>query len=232
MCIKGDLISMGINERFRRCVLNGYYRIKGMGVFAFVPLLVLYIIIPVINYSVFQYFQDRNVLYYNIVTTCRYLVPVSSVWYVLFILYHFVEETGNEILYIFSKDKSIDLIFPYLLFVVLLLPLFLVYTKMFPELWFFYWELCMISLAYLAFAYFTAFLVNSISISVIGILFYTICNIMINSTRNTAYVYQEAAQDIRGYMLSAIIPYIVVAVVLIVAGKIMNRFLVKYKNTD
>lgn len=90
----------------------------------------------------------------------------------------------------------------------------------------------MISLAYLAFAYFTAFLVNSISISVIGILFCTICKIMINSTRNTAYVYQEAAQDIRGYILSVIIPYIVVAVVLIVAGKIMNRVGVKYKNTN
>lgn len=216
-------MSMGLNERLRRCALNVYYRIKGMGVFALVPLFVLYIIIPVTNYSVFCYFQDMDMLYFNIITTCQYLVPICSVWYVLFILYHFVEETGNEILYIFSKGKLIDLILPYLLFSVLLLPLFSVYTRIFPELWFFYWKLCAINLAYLAFSYFAAFLVNSISISVIGILFYTICEIMINRNQNATYIYKEAVQDICSYMLSYIMPYIVVTVALILFAKIMQK---------
>lgn len=220
---------MRLDKWLYRHLLSGYYRIKGMGVFALIPLLVLYLLIPITNYAVFQYFQDINMLRSNIVTTCQYLVPICSVWYAIFILYHFVEESGNEVLYIFSKDKLADLILPYILYAVLLLPLFFVYTRMFPELWFFYIKLCAIDLAYMAFTYCAAFLLNSISVSVIGILIYTICEMMIHRNQNEEYIYSEAGQNISGYIFSNILPYIAAAVVLFILGKLMNRYLLKYK---
>ena len=210
-------------EQIRSGMLNMYYRIKGMGVFALIPLLILYLIIPAINYSAFWYFRDMDMLYFNIVTTSQYLIPIVSVWYVLFILYHFVEQTGNEILYVFSMDKLTDLFFPYLFFSILMLPLFLVYTKLFPELWFFYGALLAVNFAYLAFSYFTAFLNNSISISVIGILCYTIFEIMIKRNLDDVYIYQEAAHHIGNYMRSCIVPYIAVAVVMLLLGRIIQK---------
>ncbi len=220
---------MRLNKWLYRHMLSGYYRIKGMGVFALIPLLVLYILIPITNYAVFQYFQDMEMLRYNIVSICQYLVPICSIWHIIFILYHFVEESGNEVLYISFKDKLADLILPYILYAVLLLPLFFVYTRMFPELWFFYMKLCAINLAYMAFVYCATFMLNSISVSVIGIIIYTICEMIIHRNQNEGYDYFEEGQNFIGFIQSNILPYVVIAIVLFILGKLMNKYLLKYK---
>lgn len=79
MCVKGDLIKVRLREWLHRQLLNGYYRIKGMGVFIWIPVFVLYVLIPVTNYGVYQHFRDMDMLYSNIITVCQYFVPLCSV---------------------------------------------------------------------------------------------------------------------------------------------------------
>ncbi len=213
---------------YRHC-LNGYYRIKGIGIFAWVPVFVLYIFIPLANYAAYQYSGNIDMLYSNIVDVCRYLIPICSVWHAVFILYHFTEERGNEVLYISSKEKLADMAAPYALFLILLLPLFAVYISMFSELRFFLIQLLAINLFYLSFVYAAAFAAHTISVSVIGVLLYTIFDMMVHGNDNDAGIYFEAVYQTGIFIRTQVLPYVLAAIVLFVLGKWISRLFPAYK---
>lgn len=219
---------MKLGQRFYKNLTNGYFRIKGMGIFALIPVLILYIFIPLINYAVYRYFENLDMLYDNVITVGKCLIPICSVWYILFILYHFIEEPGNEVLYIGKKGKLGELVFPYMVYLVMILPLFFVYTHFFPELWFFFLQLSMINFAYLSFAYCAAFLTNTILVSAVGILVYTIWDCMLNNNAQI-FIYKEAVENVGQFMKVIILPYIIVAFCFCVVGMIGNYYKLKYK---
>ena len=220
---------MKLGQWIYKNLKNGYFRMKGMGIFALVPIIILYVCIPLINYAAYQYFENPDVLYDNVITMGRYMIPICSVWYILFTLYHFIEEPGNEMLYLEKKGKLIDLVFPYFAYEVLLLPLFLIYTQFFPELWFFFLQLCMIDLTLLAFCYCTAFLANTISVGAIGVLVYMVFDWMMNNNNSRIFIYKEAAETPGLFMKGEILPYLLVTFCFCVVGMIGNRYTVKYK---
>lgn len=210
-------------------ILNTYYRLKGMGLFAMIPVIVMYIIIPVSNWAVFQYFRDMEMLYQNIILMCQNVIPLFSVWHVMFILYHFVEEPGNEVLYIFSKDKVKEFIVPYILYAILMLPLFFVYTRLFPKLWFFYLKLCAVNLMYMTFSYAAAFLMHSISVSIICILLYTIYQMSVYMSDMIVFHYEDVRLHWGEYVIQELVPSLVMSFIFLAIGKGLNKYWMRYK---
>lgn len=220
---------MVLKRKIQIEILNTYYRLKGMGLFAVVPAIVMYIMIPISNCAVFQYFRDMEMLYQNIILLCRNAIPLFSIWYVIFILYHFVEEPGNEVLYISSKDKVKELIMPYLLYAILMLPLFFVYTRLFPELWFFYLKLCAVNLMYMTFSYAVAFLVHSISVGVICILLYTVYQMSVRMSDAAVFDYKDASLHLGVYAMHELVPFLVMSFIFLAIGKGLNKYWLRYK---
>lgn len=197
-----------------------YFQLKGIHLFAAIPILGLYLILPISHYIAYHFYQNMDMLYMNIINECQYLCPILSVWWIFFVLEHYVEEDGHELLYIGRRNKVVSLILLYILFLLLMIPLFVVYTSFFSDLWWLYAKLIIIQWLYMTILYCGSFLIGKINIPVIITLLYTICAIM--GAGGISY-YQpivssgiEFVQEMRGFLLAGIL--------LMATGCICNHF--------
>ena len=220
MRVKGDIRRMNCLDRLYKGLLNTYYRIKGMGVFALVPFFIVFVLIPGTVFLVMRYVGKMDLVYTCIVESCEYLIPLFSVFHIFFILYHFTEEPGNEVLYISDRNKLPMLLLPYILYELMLLPQFFVYTGWFGQLWLLYARLLAIFLFYPAFVYFAAFMFRGISVGVIGVLLYTIGKMVAGQT---AIIYLTEQQAPIRFFVQHLLPYIGASVLLGFLGVFANR---------
>lgn len=215
---------MHIKRNIARNLKNIYWQLKGIGIFNLAPVLGLYVLIPLANLAAYGMRHDMDYLYVNIVKQCQIFCPILSVWYVIFVLEHCIEEPGNELLYIRHRNKLPELLLCYLAFQILLLPLFAVYTGMFPDLWWLYLKLCVIQLLYLGLAYFTAFLCRKITISVLAVLCYSISTVMAATVEVQGISYYKVIVNQGTDLVRELIPFALAAGVMLIGGCICNYY--------
>lgn len=150
-----------------------YYQMKGISHFIWVPPIVLYILLPTIHYAVYSHNHDMDMLYNNILENAQYMIPLFSIWYVMFLLYHLVEQPGCELLYLTETLKLHNLILLYFIYVILMLPLFIGYTYLFSEFWWLYIKLCIVNLLYIMLVYAFTYIFRRIIPGILLVLFYT-----------------------------------------------------------
>ena len=116
----------------KSAIMKSYYRIKGIGIFALIPVIILYILIPGISYSVYLTNQDMEEVYTYFVENSQYICPLFSVWLLFFILYHLVEQPGCEILYVDGIYKWSELFIPYILYASIVYAFSYLFRKIIP----------------------------------------------------------------------------------------------------
>lgn len=220
---------MIIIKELRKNMINSFYQLKGIGCFAWLPFIVLYLIMPLSHYVVYCFYQDIDELYQQIITDCQLYYPLISVWYVLFVLYHYVEEQGNEILYIEKKSKLLSIMFLYLAYILIMLPLFIIYTQFFSDLWWLYLKICVVSLLYVAIVYATSFLSKKIVVGVVVVLLYTLMTIMEYITDKNNMGYYSGNLRVQTECVKEVAPIFIYASVCLLIGNISNRNLNCYK---
>lgn len=212
-------------------IKRSYYQIKGIHYFVWVPVLVLYIIMPIGNYAVYCYKKNMDMVYGNILETCQYICPIFSIWYILFLLYHYIEQPGCEILYLNRICKLPDLIIPYAFYAVLMLPLFMVYTYMFPEFWWLYLKLCVVNILYVGMVYALSYTFKRIVAGIIVVLMYSVF-VFMEGTKGGEGISYFSGELYTGFVLiRELIPVMTASVVLFGIGLLANYFFVKKWNT-
>ena len=210
---------MCVKRYLEKSIWNLYFRLKGMGVFAFMPVLGLYGLLPVLNILAYYFKRDPEMLYTNIVKMSQYLIPLLSVWVILFVLEHCIEEPMHELLYMNNRVKLWELLLLYAGFGILMVPLFIVYTRIFPELWWLYGKVLVLNLFYLSSTYAVSYLFGKMIPGAILVLFYTV------------YAMTERATGMNLFLLSVytgrefvqwMLGYLIVSALLIVVGEILN----------
>ena len=215
---------MCIKEYLEKNIMNLYFRLKGIGITAFIPILGLYIFIPMINLCVYAFHKEMKYVLANILEVTQYFIPLLSVWWILFVLAHYVEAPMHELLYLKQRIKLGEVLELYGVFLVLMLPLFIVYTILFPELWWLYLKLVILNLVYLATAYCLAFLFGKRIPAVIAVVFCTAYIIMEYQT-GLAGVVLMPLQLLKGMeFMERMCGYLILIVVLMVVGSIANYF--------
>lgn len=215
---------MYIKRYLEKQLRNTYWQLKGIGIFNLIPLIGLYILIPISNVITYQFYQEPEYLYVNIVKECQFFCPLLSIWWIFFILEHFIEEPGNELLFVDGRNKMVHALIPYVGFIVLMLPLFIVYTRIFPDLWWLYLKLGIVNLLYLSIAYFTAFLSGKITISVIITLCYTIDAILEDTMEAEGISYYNSRVMTGWALFDEMKFFLLVIVVFLIAGSICNYY--------
>lgn len=215
---------MCVKEYWIRLFRNMYFQLKGIGIFVLVPPIGLYLLVPLSNWITYRFYQDLNMLYTNILKECQFYLPLLSVWYILFLLEHLVEEPGHELLYVKGWNKLPQLLFPYGGFLLLMLPLFAVYTRLFPELWWLYLKLAVIQFLYLAVAYVLAFFSGKIVFCVMAVLCYTIYVIMGDTMGIGVFSYLRLQQAEGLALLSELKGFLIAAGLLLGAGIACNYY--------
>lgn len=221
---------MRIARNLRKCIQGLWFQLKGIGVFVLVPVLVLYGLIPLINYLAYQ-FQIHvpgagdGMLYDNILRMTQYFIPLLSVWWSLFVLEHYVEAPSHELLYLDHRLKLGELLFLYVAFLILMIPLFVVYTRIFPTFWWLFLKLAVLNLFYLASAYCIAYMFGKLLPAILLVLFYTIYVITESSVAVLTEEYLMPLSEKIGIdFLKWMTGYILLAVLLLVIGGIANYF--------
>lgn len=215
---------MRVKEYWITLVRNMYFQLKGIGIFVLVPLIGLYFLIPLSNWLTYQFYRDVDILYMSILKECQFYIPLLSVWYLLFLLEHLVEEPGHELLYVGGWNKLPQLLLPYGGFLVLMLPLFAVYTWLFPNLWWLYLKLAVIQFLYLAAVYMLAYSSGKIVFCVMGVLCYTIYVIMGDTMGIGVFSYLRLQQAEGLALLMELKGFLAAGGLLLGAGLIWNYY--------
>lgn len=220
---------MYIKRYLEKQLRNTYWQLKGIGFFNLIPLIGLYILIPISNVITYQFYQEPEYLYVNIVKECQFFCPLLSIWWIFFLLEHFIEEPGNELLFVDGRNKLVNVLIPYIGFMILMIPLFVVYTALFSELWWLYWKLAIVNLLYVAIAYFAAFLSKKIVISLIFALCYTI-DAILEETMGISGISYYNAQVMTGWeMVKEMKVFLIMTMLFLLAGMVCN-YCFPYRN--
>lgn len=220
---------MRIKKYLDKCIRGLYYQLKGIGMFALVPVFVLYILLPVMNIFAYHFQGSGNIeqLYDNILRMGQYFIPLMSVWWLLFVLEHYIEEPMHELLYLDYRVKLGEFLLLYFSFLVLMIPPFLIYTRIFPVLWWLFLKLAIMNLFYFASAYGTSYFLGKIIPGVILVIFYTIYVIAAGRQEGALFMLslltgQELWQAMWGYLLAALL--------LLLLGGISNYYFIEKPN--
>ncbi len=210
-----------------KIITRSYYQMKGIGVFCWIPVFVLYILIPCAGYCTYFNFQDMDEVYEYFVETSQYVCPLFSVWFFFFILYHFIEQPGCEVLYVDGIYKLPELLFPYILYTVLMLPLFGVYGWLFSNLWWLYLKLCLVDILYAGIVYAFSYLFRRIVPGIIVVLLYSVL-VFIEGNGNTGFLTYFSGEVNTGCKLIAeLFPFLIMSVVLFMIGIVANKRFVR-----
>lgn len=154
------------------------YHLRSIGFHSILPVLILDLLVPYMNYVEYRQSGPGDALYWSVLQYTQWLMPLFSVWWVIFTLREYVEAEGHELLYVCkNKCKIWDAL---ILFGMMLLNEVLVFgvyglfwmPAVFKEAL----RIICISVFYFGAAYFLTFLTRSLTAPLMALLLYTIAN--------------------------------------------------------
>lgn len=108
-----------------------YFDFKNLRGYYFIPIFILYILIPILNVGMVKMSGSIENAYYLVFREAEKYLPIMSVWWTTFVFREYIEGDGNEILYCINKTgklKAFQIIFIFLWYIFHVSILFLVYS--------------------------------------------------------------------------------------------------------
>ena len=215
MCVKKYLIL-----HLKRMV----YHLKSIGVLFFIPLAIVDIIIPTLNYLEYTKYGVGEYLYINILQYSQWFIPFFSVWWIIFVLREYIESDGNEVLYVHSdRSKLPDVLFLFIAYVLNIAILFSIYTVLLPHMKYEFYKILSICVFYLGMVYFLSFLTKSTTITLMAALLYALASITFISNESVFPFYYTLKQVTPSIYFATCFPLALTGLVLIFVGTILNK---------
>lgn len=156
----------------RRCYLN----FKNLRLLFWLPLLVVNVVLPALNFICYRANGVGDYLLVDINEKALLLLPFLSIWWTLFILQEYVEADGCETLYVCRRRlKLAEALCPFLLYLLNITLLYGVYIAVFPkQMPMEYARMLCICCFFFGLAYFLIYATKSITISLMVLLLYAL----------------------------------------------------------
>lgn len=120
--------------QYKKYLKQNYFLLKSAGVSIFIPLVIIYIFLPFLNYSSYLKYGIGTTLYNNIITYSQVFIPFFSTWWSILTLKEFIEGQGNEVLFVNTKRTHLFVFINFIIFVFMLIPLYIVYFCLFDNM--------------------------------------------------------------------------------------------------
>lgn len=215
--------------RFKRYLVNISTRtmlhLKNLKGLALVPLFILDILIPVLNYLVYKQYGVSDRLYTNILQYSQWLMPLASVWCSLFVLRDYLESDGNELLYANPHgNKFADIFILFLISILNITILFLIYTALIPDMKYEYLKILTICVFYFGLVYGISFLTKSTTMTTLIVVLYTIANVCFEkqSSKIFLFIYFSTERISKKLFISDYCPLLLAGILLTALGVIIN----------
>ena len=180
-----EFISESDKQKFQSMIMHLehiYLQLRGVGTLFFVPLIMLYLVVPFI---IFIYAKTStkslDVIFVN---QCNFFIPILSTWWVFLVMKEYVEGDGNEVLYIENHSKLTEVVGLFVCYDILLVVFFTVASVFIGDVAFsLFLQMSVVSFFYCGLAYVFLYLFKSIAIAFLPMICYSLyCSDGLNAT--------------------------------------------------
>ena len=208
---------------YKRYLKQSAFLFKSIGIGAVIPIAVIYVIIPFLNYCSYAKYGISDSLYNNIISYTQLFIPFFSALWSVLALREFIEGEGNEVLYI--NTRKIYLIFiDYLAaFFILLIPLYAVYYSLFENMKLEFIKIMIECILFNSIIYAMMFLLNSVAIALSISIIYTIYSFFhcfLGEGINIAYINLSNANYT--ILLDTYVPMLIISVVIFAVAAVKS----------
>lgn len=138
-----------------------YLELKNLRFYYFVPLVVLFILVPLTVLAALKQYGDS---FPSFSVICQLYIPCFSPWWSLFILKDYLNSPGKEVLFVYKQRRDSLLgktIILWVLYVLHILAVFFAATFLFDFVWFLFIAIIIQCMFLTALAYFLAILLQN-----------------------------------------------------------------------
>lgn len=213
---------------FKKCLTNVliriYLHLKNLKILFFIPLFIINVLIPFLNYIEYTQHGIGNELYMSILEYSQWLMPFVSVWWSLFALRDYIENDGNELLYVHKASQQfIDIFLLFFLCILNITVIFSVYTLLIPSMKYEYVRILSICIFYFGIMFFLSILTKSTTIALLVVILYTIANICYRAgNENIVLLYFSTARISNKLFYSNYLPLLLNGILFTAIGALIN----------
>lgn len=199
-----------------------YKRLKSVGVFSFVPIFMVFILLPLLICLLYVMGYEMESAFY---ISSMYIVPLGSIWWIILLFKSYVESKDREIYYFNKKNKSAEAVLLSLIYTAMVIVVYgigYLITKMEYMLSL---SIIMMILIYMfgGVCFFLIYLTHSTVIPYVLLLAYTLYSVA--PFYGDAYFMQYSMIGL-GYldfdMLITLLPYLSVMAISYILGVLLN----------
>ena len=204
-----------------------YFDFKNLKGYYMIPLLVLYIFIPILNVGMVNMSGSVGNAYSLVFRETEKYLPIMSVWWTIFIFREYIEGDGNEILYCIGqmgKIKAPKIIFIFIWYIIHVGILFLVYSIFWDNILLEYIKTVIQCFFFSSVMYMLIYTLKSTTISFMILLIYELFAIFINTDIVNYISIYENGNKITPYIISAkYMPILILSIGFFIIGIYKNK---------
>lgn len=163
--------------------------IKELGVCFYLPFLVNLFCIPLIVWQTYQVYGGQEETRLQMIRFSQYFTPVLVLLWVLFSMIKYIESDGNEIYFVTKVVKWKEILFLYVLYIILNTWPFLIYGILFQGVGLEWVRIVLETFLFVAAAYAIAFFVKNIAVTLVIVLSYAFVSVFLRGQTSAVYLY-------------------------------------------
>lgn len=201
-----------------------YYKLRSIKGYYFIPLVFLYVLLPIINTSTVKALGVNEVSISIICTDIQRYIPFMGAWWALFAFKEFVEGEGREVLRVYKRNIILDVFLLYAWYLVHAGLLFIVYSYWLTNLSLDFLRVAAQSFLFLCGAFFFMFMLKSIAITFLLVLAYGLFNfIHLDGTISFITLIRYGRAIDAGTIFIEGVPILIICIVFLIFGNMLYK---------
>lgn len=207
-----------------------FLQLKCLRFFSLVPPMVLFAVTSLIFVPMIQLSGATEEVYGLLLNYFQTITPIFSVWWTIFISREYVENNGNELLYMFKPRTLLrEYLILFALYMFLALIVFFVLSFVFPSFMLEYIRIFCICLMFFGITYTVLYITSSVTLSFMIVLVFSIVNMTMYGESPNAVLYHSTQPFKPSVIGTVCIPQFIIGVIFIIVGYIANKRYIKYR---
>lgn len=204
-----------------------YLSFKNLKVYYFIPLILLYVFLPILSIGIVYIYESTENAYFIIFKEVEKYIPILSIWWTTFIFREYIEEDGNEVLYCINetgKVKVSQIILIFLWYVVHVGILYLGFSIFWDNMILEFIKIVIQSLFFSSLLYLLIYTLKSTTISFMLLVIYELFMLFINSEIvNYISIFHYGENLTVKTIITKYVLILLVSIVFLIAGVYQNK---------
>lgn len=203
--------------------------LKSMGGLRFPPLIIFNLFLPILILLSYRKHGPSELFEMTLLDLTQYFLPLFSVWWVVFVLREYLEADGNELFYIGEKKiilKELGLVF--LLAMLNIMLVLALCSLLLPSFAIESVRIVSVCVFYFGLTYCMAFLLKSVSMTLLVLLLYTLSNLTLTFNKLFFPFYMSRQILEIDQLLTICLPFFALGLLLVIVGLCLNKNFLSY----